>query len=201
MRKRIEYSYDSKTGVYNGERDNIITDRDPEFITLPFCTTEKPVIKKGQIAIITDDKTTWTYKEDKSGNWYNTKTKELITLTESDYDHDISNFTKEIPPSFDEYIIWNGEKWIESKELKEIQENQVKSTEIKNELNSLDASSIRSSKSLLLYLISKLDKEELENNPTLQDDLKVLLQSDAEVSKLREELQSINTVTKVKKNG
>jgi len=201
MKKRIEYSYDSMTGVYNGERENYITDRDPEFITLPFCTTEKPAIKKGQIAIIADDKITWKYFENKSGNWYDTKTKELVILTEYDFDHDTSNLTKEVPPSYDDFIVWNGKKWVESKELKEIQENQVKSTEIKNELNSLDAGSIRSSKSLLLYLISKLDKEELENNPALQDDLKVLLQSDAEVLKLREELQSINTVTKVKKNG
>ncbi len=158
MKKRIEYVYNDK-GIFSGTKENILTDRDTKFFLLPFCTTEEPKPQKGKVAVINEDKTSWNYVEDKSGEWFHKETKELLTLTENDFDKDISEYTRAVP-EFEKSDVLSYDKktdsWKEDAEKKKAKEISEAKNKILYSLNEIDVKSIRAHRA---YTINKSDEE------------------------------------------
>ena len=179
MKKRIEYAFNDK-GVFSETKENIITDRDKDFFLLPSCTTEEPKIPKGKIAIINEDKTSWNYVEDKSGNWFHKETKECLTLTQNDFDKNISEYTKAVP-DFEKIEVSSYDKktdsWKEDAEKKKVKEIIEAKNKILQSLNEIDSKSIRAYRA---YIINRSDEE-----------YKKLLAYEADANSLRRQLQDL----------
>lgn len=184
MKKRIEYQYGAN-GEYVGEKENIITDRDPDFITLPFCTRIKPNPKSGYIAVIAQDKVTWNYITDLSGSWFHKENKSELTLSKSDYKYDVSAYTKKEPLCAEEYCIYDSksDNWIISESKKEEHEKELKRCSIIQELNEIDAASSRA-------LRAVLSASTIGENPS-EEDVKLLSDYEAKAKKLREQYSEL----------
>ena len=178
MRERTEYSY-GESGIFCGERINRLSSRDIDFFLLPFSTTEKPNPPKGKIAIINPDKTTWNYVDDKSGSWYHKETKEILILTEKDFEKDVSEYTKAVPEGDWRILIYNPKNdcWIESEEKEKELLKEIQKEKILLKLSEIDGKSIRAYRG---YVVSK-------NNM----DLKKLEEYEEEAEKLRAELKEL----------
>ncbi len=184
MKKRIEYQYGAN-GEYVGEKENIITDRDPDFITLPFCTMQKPKSKSGYIAVISLDKVTWNYVPDISGLWYHKENKSELILSKSDYKHDVSDYTKKEPLCAEEYCIYDSksDSWIISESKKEDHDKELQRCSIIQELNEIDAASMRA-------LRAVLSASTIGENPS-EEDVKLLSDYEAKAKKLREQYNEL----------
>lgn len=178
MKKRIEYSYDGN-GIFCGEKVNQLTGRDVDFFLLPFCITEKPNAPKGKVAVINEDKSSWIYKEDKSGEWYHKETKALLFLAKKDYQTDISEYTRAIPEGDFRILEYNSKKdcWEKSTEKEKELVKENNRNEILLKLTEIDRKSIRAYRG---YIISK-------NNA----DLEKIKEYENEAEKLRAELKEL----------
>lgn len=184
MRKRIEYQYGAN-GEYIGERENVITDRDPDFAILPFCTMQKPNPKSEYIAVISSDKVTWDYVPDISGLWYHKENKSELILSKSDYKHDVSNYTRKKPLCAEESCIYdsNSDSWIISESKKEEYDKEIKRSSILRELNEIDTASLRA-------LRAVLSASTIGENPS-EEDVKLLSDYEAKAKKLREQYNEL----------